>query len=202
LWPNITPSAVQFPGTLLIVEATFIALQAGGHPNVPGIYSDAQIAAWEKVTDAVHTKGSFIFLQLWALGRTAHAGFLNTESGTIVKSPSDVPMKDAAVPVPLTEEEIWEYVGYYKQAAKNAISAGFDGVELHGANGYLIDQFIQAVTNMRTDSWGGSVERRGRFGIEVAKAVVNAVDAERRAIRLSPYSEFKGMGMKSKYLGT
>ncbi len=111
-------------------------------------------------------------------------------------------MKDAAVPVPLTEEEIWEYVGYYKQAAKNAISAGFDGVELHGANGYLIDQFIQAVTNMRTDSWGGSVERRGRFGIEVAKAVVNAVDAERRAIRLSPYSEFKGMGMKSKYLGT
>jgi NADPH2 dehydrogenase len=188
-------------GTLLIAEATFIAPQAGGYPNIPGIYSDAQIVAWKKVTDAVHANGSFFFLQLWGLGRTANPDFLNMESGTIVKSVSDVPMKDGAVPAPLTEEEIWKYIGYYKQAAKNAISAGFDGVELHGASGYLIDQFIQDVTNKRTDAWGGSVEKRARFGIEVATAVVNAVGAERTAIRLSPYSKFNGMGMKSKCLG-
>ena len=105
-------------GTLLIAEATFITPQAGGYPNIPEIYSDAQIAAWKTVTDAVHANGSFIFLQLWALGRTAHPDFLNMESGTILKSASDLPMKDGAVPVPLTEEEIWKYVGYYKQAAK------------------------------------------------------------------------------------
>jgi NADPH2 dehydrogenase len=189
------------PGTLLIAEATFIALQAGGYPNIPGIWNEAQIAAWKKVTDAVHANDSFIFLQLWALGRTANADFLNYESRAIVKSSSDVPMKGGVVPTPLTEEEIWGYVGYYKQAANNAISAGFDGIELHGANGYLIDQFLQDVTNKRTDDWGGGVEKRARFGIEVTKAVVDAIGAERTAIRLSPYSKFKGMGMKSKYLG-
>lgn len=163
---------------------------------MPGIYNEAQIAAWKKVTDAVHAKGSYIFLQLWALGRTANAYVLEVELGTTVKSSSDVPVKGGVVPEPLTEEEIWEYVDYYRQAAKNSISAGFDGVELHGANGYLTDQFTQDMTNKRRDAWGGSVENRARFAIEVSKAVVEAVGAERTAIRLSPYSKFKSMGMK------
>jgi NADPH2 dehydrogenase len=96
---------------------------------------------------------------------------------------------------PLTEEEIWEFVGLYKQAALNAVEAGFDGVEIHGANGYLVDQFLQDVSNSRTDTWGGSIEKRARFGLEVAKAVVGAVGAERTAIRLSPFSTFQGMKM-------
>jgi NADPH2 dehydrogenase len=184
------------PGTLLITEATFIAPQAGGYSNVPGIYNDAQITAWKTVTEAVHAKGSFIYLQLWALGRTADPKVLKAELGASVKSSSDVPIEGGAKPVPLTEEEIQEYIGLYAQAAKNSIAAGFDGVEIHGANGYLIDQFTQDNANRRTDKWGGSVENRARFGIEVAKAVVAAVGAERTGIRLSPFSEFQGMKMK------
>ena len=184
------------PGTLLITEATFIAPQAGGYSNVPGIYNDSQIAAWKKVTDAVHAKGSFIYLQLWALGRAADPEVLKAELGAAVKSSSDVPMKGGGKPQPLTEEEIHEYIGLYAQAAKNSIAAGFDGVEIHGANGYLVDQFTQDNTNKRTDKWGGSIENRAQFGIEVAKAVVAAVGAERTGIRLSPFSEFQGMKMK------
>jgi NADPH2 dehydrogenase len=188
----------SYPGTLLITEATFISPRAGGYTNVPGIYNKAQIAAWKEVTDAVHAKKSFIFLQLWALGRAADEKVLKQElgeSGKVV-SASALPLDDHATPEPLTEEEIWEYVGEYKQAAKNAIEAGFDGVEVHGANGYLIDQFIQDVSNHRTDAWGGSVEKRARFGLEVTKAVVEAVGAERTAVRISPYSDFQDMGME------
>lgn len=188
----------SYPGTLLITEATFIAPQAGGYSNVPGIYSKAQIEAWKKVTGEVHKKGSFIFMQLWALGRAADPGQLKKELGESAKvvSASDIPFQGGATPTPLTEEEIWEYVGLYKQAAKNAIEAGFDGVEIHGANGYLIDQFLQDVSNQRTDAWGGSVEKRARFGLEVSKAVVEAIGAERTGIRMSPFSPFQGMKMK------
>ena len=185
------------PGTLLISEATFIAPQAAGFPNAPGIWNEEQIKSWKHVTDAVHEKGSFIYLQLWALGRAAYASVLKAELGpdAQVKSSSDVPITGQDVPTPLTEAEIHEYIGLYAQAAKNAVAAGFDGVEIHGANGYLVDQFIQDVTNKRTDKWGGSVENRARFGIEVTKAVVNAVGAERTAIRLSPYSPYQDMKM-------
>lgn len=188
----------SYPGTLLVTEATFIAPRAGGYKNVPGIYNAAQIQSWKKVTDAVHAKKSFIFLQLWALGRTAHPDVLTAElgeKGTLVGA-SDIPMEGGATPTALTEEEIWEFVGYYKQAAKNAIEAGFDGVEIHGANGYLIDQFTQDVSNQRTDAWGGSVEKRARFGLEVAKAVIEAVGAERTGIRISPFSDFQSMRME------
>ncbi|ESZ94379.1 NADPH dehydrogenase [Sclerotinia borealis F-4128] len=184
------------PGTLLVSEATFIAPQAAGYANPPGIWNQDQIAGWKKVTDAVHAKKSYIWMQLWALGRAADPTSLEQEGGYKVKSASDIPFEGGAKPEPLTEVEIKEYIGLYAQAAKNAIEAGFDGVEIHGANGYLIDQFFQDTSNKRTDSWGGSVENRARFGLEVSKAVVAAVGPEKTAIRLSPYSPFQGMKME------
>jgi NADPH2 dehydrogenase len=185
------------PGTLLITEATFIAPRAGGYPNAPGIWSADQIASWKRVTDAVHAKKSFIYLQLWALGRAAYEAVLKGELGEDAKvvSASNIPFEGGATPTPLTEEEIHEYIGLYAQAAKNAIEAGFDGVEIHGANGYLIDQFTQSNSNNRTDAWGGSIEKRSKFALEVTKAVIAAVGAERTGIRLSPFSEFQGMKM-------
>jgi NADPH2 dehydrogenase len=160
----------------------------------------AQIDSWKNVTEAVHAKGSFIYLQLWALGRVASLAELKKDVGPDAKivSASDLNFdgrQGHAKPTPLMEEEIKEYIGLYAQAAKNAVEAGFDGVEIHGANGYLIDQFLQDVSNVRTDAWGGSIEKRARFGIEVAKAVVEAVGAERTGIRMSPFSEFQGMKM-------
>lgn len=186
------------PGTLLITEATFISPKAGGYGNVPGIYNSAQITAWKKITDTVHAKGSFIFMQLWALGRAADPEVLKKELGPNGKfvSSSDIPMESGGVtPEALSEEEIWEFVGAYRNAARNAIEAGFDGVEIHGANGYLVDQFTQDTANQRTDQWGGSVEKRARFALEVTKAVAEEVGAERTAIRLSPYSKFQAMKM-------
>ena len=184
-------------GTLLITEATFISPRASGYANAPGIYSKDQIAAWSKVTDAVHKKGSYIFCQLWALGRVADPAIVKQEAGEKwFASSSAVPMKAGyETPRALEEEEIWGFVGEYAQAAKNAIEAGFDGVEIHGANGYLVDQFTQDVANKRTDAWGGSVEKRSKFALEVAKAVVEAIGREKVGIRLSPFSTFQGMKM-------
>lgn len=185
------------PGTLLISEATFISAEAGGYGGAPGIWSDAQIQSWKKVTDAVHAKKSYIYLQLWALGRAAPQEALSKELGPDAKvvSASDIPIEGGSKPTPLTEQEIHDYVASYAQAAKNAIAAGFDGVEIHGANGYLVDQFLQDVSNKRTDAWGGSIENRARFAIEVTKAVVEAVGADRTGIRLSPFSAFQDMKM-------
>lgn len=185
------------PGTLLITEATFIAPQAGGMPNVPGIYNEAQIAAWKEVTAAVHAKGSYIYLQLWALGRVANPAILDAEGGHQVVSSSESPAgPDAPIPHALSEPEIESWIAAYAQAARNAIAAGFDGVEIHAANGYLIDQFTQDTCNQRTDRWGGSVENRARFVVEVTRAVVDAVGADRTGIRLSPFSTFQGMRME------
>lgn len=185
------------PGTLLITEATFIAPQAGLYDRVPGIWSDAQIAGWKRVTDAVHAKKSFIFMQLWALGRASSPETLQKELGEGAKlvGAGDIPIEGHAKPTPLTEGEIWEYVQWYAQAARNAIAAGFDGVEVHGANGYLPDQFLQDVSNNRTDAWGGTVENRARFTLEVVKAIVEAVGPDRTSIRLSPFSTFQSMRM-------
>ena len=183
------------PGTLLITEATVVASQAGGHDNVPGIWNREQIVAWQKVTSAVHAKGSFIYMQIWAVGRAARPEVLKRDLNMDVKSASDLAFDCGPTPKPMTEEEIWDSVKSFKEAALNAIEAGFDGVEIHGANGYLVDQFLQDVSNNRTDAWGGSVEKRARFGLEVVKAVVDAVGAERTAIRLSPFSTFQGMKM-------
>ncbi len=149
----------------------------------------------------MHKNGSFIFLQLWALGRVAHLDVLQ-EGGYPFIAPSAIPMStpksndetSPASPVPraLTVEEIGEYVQLYATAARNAILAGFDGVEIHSANGYLPDQFLQTNSNTRTDSYGGSVENRARFVLELTDAVVNAVGAKKVGIRISPWSTFQG----------
>ncbi|CAN8096328.1 unnamed protein product [Discula destructiva] len=185
------------PGTLLVSEAVFISAPAGGYADVPGIWSDAQIASWKQVTAAVHANKSSIYCQLWALGRVASRDVLVQELGPDAKvvGPSDIPSAGGEKPTPLTEDEIRQYIAWYVQAAKNAIAAGFDGVEIHGANGYLIDQFTQDVSNNRTDAWGGSIENRARFALEITQAVVDAVGADRTAIRLAPFSEFQNMKM-------
>ncbi|KAK0316720.1 hypothetical protein LTR01_000471 [Friedmanniomyces endolithicus] len=186
------------PGTLIITEATFISPEAGGYANVPGIYNDAQIKAWKEIVDSVHEAGGIIYLQLWALGRAASAEVKTKEETGDVVSASDVPMADnSPKPRALSEEEIEAYIKAYASAAKNAVEgAGFDGVEVHGANGYLIDQFTQDVSNKRTDRWGGSIENRTRFATAVTQAVVSAVGADKTGIRLSPWSSFQGMKME------
>ncbi|KAI0355742.1 NADH:flavin oxidoreductase/NADH oxidase [Trametes cingulata] len=188
------------PGTLLITEATYIKGQAGGMPNVPGIWNDAQIAAWKKITDAVHAKGSFIYLQLWALGRAARPAALHQEDPNypyVSSSPIPLSTSPNDIPRELTKDEIKEYVQWYATAASNSVhKAGFDGVEIHGANGYLVDQFLQDVSNKRTDEYGGSIENRARFAIEVVDAVVAAVGESKTAIRLSPWSEYQDMRME------
>jgi NADPH2 dehydrogenase len=191
------------PGTLIITEATYISKQDSGYPNAPGIYSEAQIAAWKEIVSTVHAKGSYIFLQLWSLGRVVDKAYAEQE-GIIVKSSSAVPLEVAsdqsdaepAIPKEMTTDDIKETINTYAQAAKNAIGAGFDGVEIHAANSYLIDQFIQDTVNQRTDSYGGSIENRSRFVVEVTEAVVQAVGAERVGIRLSPFSTYQGMRME------
>ncbi|KAG8886539.1 hypothetical protein FRB97_003050 [Tulasnella sp. 331] len=189
------------PGTLLISEATFIRDEAGGIRNVPGIWSDHQIAAWKQVTDAVHQKGGFIFLQLWALGRAADPKIM-AEKGFSVISSGNVPIEEGRVaPTPLTKDEILQYVEWYAQAAKNAVhEAGFDGVEIHGANGYLIDQFLQTNSNNRTDEFGGSIENRARFVLLVAKAVTDVIGQEKTGIRFSPHGHFQGMRMSDELM--
>lgn len=193
--PTYYEQRASTPGTLIITEATVISKRLGGYDNVPGIYNQAQIESWRKVTDAVHAKGSFIFLQLWALGRVAEKAIVEKDGFDII-SASDIPAGDSyPTPRQMTVEEIKSAVQDYAQAAKNAISAGFDGVEIHGANGYLVDQFIQDKSNHRTDDYGGSIENRSRFAVEVTQAVVDAVGAEKTAIRLSPWNRFQGMRM-------
>ena len=200
------------PGTLLITEATFIAPRAGGLGNVPGIWNQEQIAAWKKVrptrpvvvhpcidifeiqvTDTVHANGSYIFAQLWTLGRAATPSILQQEGDFPYVSASNIPLPGSTdIPRPLTEQEIQEYVVDFAQAAKNAVEAGFDGVEIHGANGYLIDQFLQDVSNDRTDAYGGTVEKRSRFALEVVNAVTKAIGTKKTAIRLSPWNDYQG----------
>ncbi|KAF8215693.1 hypothetical protein K438DRAFT_1799187 [Mycena galopus ATCC 62051] len=180
-------------GSLLISEATFIAPRAGGYRHAPGIWSDEQISAWKAVTDRVHAKGSYIYLQLWALGRAADVEVL-TEDGLLYMSASDIPFNGGATPRPLSVEEIQEYVQLYATAASNAMhKAGFDGVEIHGANGYLLNQFLHDGSNTRTDAYGGSIENRARFPLQVVDAVVKAVGQKRTALRVSPWGTVEGM---------
>ncbi|KAF2758250.1 NADH:flavin oxidoreductase/NADH oxidase family protein [Pseudovirgaria hyperparasitica] len=185
------------PGTLLITEATFISPRCGGYDRIPGIWNYGQRAAWKEITDAVHAKGCYIYCQLWALGRVANEDVL-ARDGFDVQSASDVPVDETKpTPKPLTEDDIKLVIQDYVDAAENAMIAGFDGVELHGANGYLIDQFWQDVTNKRTDTYGGSIENRARFGIEVTKAVIAAVgDSKKVAMRLSPWATGQRMKME------
>ncbi|KAF8499692.1 NADH:flavin oxidoreductase/NADH oxidase [Russula emetica] len=191
----------SIPGTLIISEATYITHKASGDSfNVPGIWSDEQVAAWKKVTDAVHAKGSYMYLQLWAVGRAASVEQLKGEDPSFeYVSAGDVPLPRELVheeeygdhaprPRPLTKGEIAEYVQLHATAARNAVErAGFDGVEIHGANGFLVDQFLKETSNNRTDEYGGSPENNARFALEVVAAVSEAVGEERVGLRLSPW---------------
>jgi N-ethylmaleimide reductase len=186
------------PGGLIIAEASPVMATGFGNPGVPGIYSDSQIAGWRKVVDAVHAKGGLIFLQLWHVGRVSHSSF--QPGGVLPVAPSAVPIsaelktmtaggKAVAYETPraLQTSEIAGVVEAYRQGARNALAAGFDGVEIHGANGYLIEQFLQSRTNLRTDQYGGSIENRARFLVEVTQAVIDIWGAMRVGVRLSPY---------------
>ena len=193
------------PGGLLIAEASPVLATAFGSPGVPGIYTEQQVAGWRKVVDAVHAKGGVIFLQLWHVGRVSHSSF--QPGGVLPVAPSAVAIPhdlktgtaDGKVtvyetPRALETSEIPGVVDAYRQAAKNALLAGFDGVEIHGANGYLIEQFLQSHTNLRADQYGGSIENRTRFLMEVTRAVVEVWGANRVGVRLSPYGIANGSG--------
>ncbi|KAI7849778.1 hypothetical protein BDC45DRAFT_593302 [Circinella umbellata] len=171
-------------GGLLITEATFInGREAGGYPCVPGIYNQEQIEGWKKVTSAVHEKGGLIYLQVWHVGRAALRCFLPNNVQPVsaseirIEGPSMAdPSKEHEVPRSLSIDEIAEITQEYAQASKNAVAAGFDGVELHGANGYLIDQFLNTSSNSRTDQYGGSIENRGRLPLKLSKLLAMLCD--------------------------
>ncbi|WP_430462823.1 alkene reductase [Thalassolituus sp. LLYu03] len=185
---------------LIIAECTMVSPDTSAFGNDPGIYSDEQVEGWKKTTDAVHKAGGRIFLQIWHAGRAAHP-LLN--GGKEAVSASAVAIDDVVhtpqgkqpytVPRELTVEEIQAIVQDFRKAAANAIKAGFDGVEIHGANGYLIDQFLRTSTNKRTDSYGGSLENRVRFLSEVLDAVTAEIGAGRVGLRLSPLNSFNSM---------
>ncbi|MFH8796241.1 alkene reductase [Streptomyces sp. NPDC017941] len=183
---------------LLITEGVQPSPVGQGYPGTPGLHSAEQIAGWREVTDAVHAAGGRIFAQLMHTGRVGHPVLL--PDGLVNVGPSPVAArgqvythegpKDLVTPRELTGDEVRATIGDFVTAARNAVDAGFDGVELHGANGYLIHQFLAPGSNRRTDEWGGSPENRIRFAVEVAKAVVAEIGAARTAIRLSPGNPF------------
>jgi 2,4-dienoyl-CoA reductase-like NADH-dependent reductase (Old Yellow Enzyme family) len=177
---------------LIISEATIVRPDGQGYPNTPGIYSSAQVKGWQQVTEAVHAREGLMFLQLWHVGRVSHPSYLK---GELPVAPSAVPLTgrlkrnselEYGMPRALETDEIPAIVEAYAQGAANAMEAGFDGVEIHGANGYLIDQFLHRHSNRRTDGYGGSMENLTRFALEVVDAVVARVDRKRVGIRLSP----------------
>jgi N-ethylmaleimide reductase len=192
-------------GGLLITEATQISRLGKGYPGAPGIHSEAQVEGWKLVTGAVHAKGGFIFLQLWHVGRMSHSS-LHPEEGLPVSASAIAPQDGSKAltatfqqvpfetPRALGLEEIPQVVEQYRRGAENAKAAGFDGVEIHGANGYLLDQFLEDKSNHRTDQYGGSIENRARLLLEVVDAVVGVWGKGRVGVRLSPYGKFLDMG--------
>jgi 2,4-dienoyl-CoA reductase-like NADH-dependent reductase (Old Yellow Enzyme family) len=186
---------------LIISEATVISEEANGYEKTPGLFSDAQVEGWKLVTDAVHAKDGLIVAQLWHVGRVSHPDLLNAEtpvSASDVKQAGYVsllrPKREFVVPRPLEISEIQSITEQYKQSAIRAKAAGFDGVELHAANGYLIDQFLQSSTNKRTDIYGGSVENRARFLLEVVDALLEVWGAGRVGVHLAPRGDEHDMG--------
>ncbi|KAI9020826.1 hypothetical protein CLU79DRAFT_219628 [Phycomyces nitens] len=180
-------------GGLLITESTCISAEAGPIHSTPAIFSDKQIESWRTVTKAVHDKGGFIYLQIVHLGRGGSSLFtldnkLPVSASAIAIEGKNPLGQDYEVPHALEVEEISQISKDFAKAAKNAISAGFDGVEIHGANGFLIDQFTNSVSNVRTDNYGGSIENRGRFALEVVQSVSEAIGEDRTGIRFSPWS--------------
>ena len=196
--------AMRADAGLLITEGTAPSANGLGYPRIPGVYNQAQIEGWKKITNEVHAKGGKIFLQIMHTGRVSHP--LNMEEGTQILAPSAIAlngemytdqegMKTYPVPKEMSITEIKLTQKEYVQAAKNAIEAGFDGVEIHGANGYLIDQFINTASNKRSDLYGGSIENRSRFALEVAQQIVAAIGANKTGIRLSPYGVYNDMAV-------
>ena len=176
---------------LIVSEATIIDPLGQGYPNTPGIYSKAQIAGWKLTTKAVHAKGGKIFCQLWHCGRVAHSCYTNQkpQAPSATSWNGKVPRtKDLEYEMAQALElnEVKELVNKYIQAAKNAIEAGFDGVEIHGANGYLIDQFLRQDTNKRNDEYGGNPENSARFALDIVDGIAKAIGADKTAIRISP----------------
>lgn len=192
------------PGGLIIAEATQVTPYGQGYPSTPGIHSDEQVAGWKRVTEAVHKKGGLIFLQLWHVGRSSHSSF--QPGGVLPVAPSAIPIIDGQsltsewktvpyeTPRALELDEIPGVIEAYRDGARKALAAGFDGVEVHGANGYLLEQFLHSKSNHRTDAYGGSVENRARLLLEVTKAVIDVWGAERVGVRLSPFGTYNDVG--------
>ncbi|ANQ52361.1 alkene reductase [Flammeovirga sp. MY04] len=188
---------------LIITEGTAPSPNGCGYPRIPGIWNQAQIDGWAKVTKAVHDNGGKIFMQIMHTGRASHPA--NMESGTKVVAPSAIQlsgemwtdtegMQSYPVPQEMSTEDIKAAIQEYVDAAKNAIKSGMDGVELHSANGYLMEQFLTPHSNQRRDEYGGSIENRNRFILEVAKGVTDAIGSDKVGIRVSPYGVFNDQG--------
>jgi N-ethylmaleimide reductase len=186
---------------LIITEGTAPAADGLGYARIPGLFNSAQVAGWKSVTSQVHAAGGHIFVQLMHTGRVGHPA--NLPAGTRVLGPSAIAtpgemytdavgLQKFPVPTAMTEADIEETLQQFTKSAQLAIEAGFDGVELHGANGYLIDQFLNVGANQRNDRWGGSVDNRARYAIEVSSRVAKAIGADRVGIRVSPYGAFNG----------
>ena len=187
---------------LIVSEGTSPSPNGLGYARIPGIFSPAQVEGWRGVTAAVHAKGAKMFLQLMHCGRIAHP--LNLPAGARILAPSAVAaagemwtdaqgMQPNALPAAMSEADIAATIAEFAQAAKNALAAGFDGIELHAANGYLLEQFIRPNTNVRSDGWGGAIANRARFVLAVADAAIAAIGRERVGIRLSPFGVFNDM---------
>ncbi len=186
---------------LILTEATCVSPMGVGYADTPGIWSDEQVDGWSRVTKAVHESGGRIFLQLWHVGRISHPLFLN---GEIPVAPSAIkpkghvslvrPITEYVTPRALETAEVEDIVGQYRKGAENAKKAGFDGVEIHAANGYLIDQFLQDSTNKREDKYGGPIENRARFLLEVVDAAISVWGAQRVGVHLAPRMDSHDMG--------
>lgn len=190
---------------LIVTEATAISHQGQGYADVPGIWSAEQVAAWKQVTDAVHAEGGKIVMQLWHVGRVSHTSLqpggaapvapsaLTAETKTVLLVDGKAQFQDTSAPRALDAAELPDIVQDYRRAAANAMAAGFDGVEVHAANGYLIDQFLRRNSNHRSDAYGGSIENRARFLREVMQAVVAEIGGAHTGIRLSPVTPANGV---------
>ena len=186
---------------LILSEATSVTPQGVGYANTPGIWSDEQVEGWKLVTEAVHAKGGKIFMQLWHVGRISDPSLLNGAapvSASAIPAKGHVsllrPVRPYPVPRALTTDEVAEVVAAYRLGAENAKKAGFDGVEIHGANGYLLDQFLQDSTNQRTDQYGGPIENRARLMLEVTDAAIAVWGADRVGMHLAPRRDAHDMG--------
>lgn len=198
---NATYYAQRASAALIITEATQVSPQGLGYPATPGIHSPEQVAGWRVVTDAVHERGGRIFLQLWHVGRVSHPSL--QPGGELPVAPSAIAAVGEALtyegsrpfvtPRALETHEIPDIVEQFRKGAEKAMAAGFDGVEVHGANGYLLDQFLRDGTNKRTDQYGGSIENRARFHLEVTEAVISVWGSDRVGIRLSPSGTYNSM---------